>query len=59
MCEFCSFGPNTKHKDRDSNDPFEFGCCFSANAVNEVVRVSKQRSSSEEVEDDEEDLDGT
>ncbi len=58
MCEFCSFGPNTKHQDRD-NDPFEFGCCFSANAVNEVVRVSKQRSSIEEVEDDGEDVDGT
>ena len=69
MCEFCSFGPNSKNQDRDANDPFAFGGFFSADAINEAVRISKQRqqqqrnnddgSSTEEAEDSGEDSDGT
>ncbi len=68
MCEFCSFGPNTKHKDRDANDPFAFGGFFSSDAINEAVRASKQLqqkrkdcdgSSNKEEIDDGEDSDGT
>ncbi len=69
MCEFCSFGPNTKHKDRDANDPFAFGGFFSSDAINEAVRASKQLqqkrkddndgSSDKEAVDDGEDSDGT
>ena len=68
MCEFCSVGPNTKHKDRDTNDPFSFGGFFSSDAINEAVRASKQfrqkrndddGSSNKEAVDDGEDSDGT
>ena len=68
MCEFCSFGPNSKSQDRDANDPFAFGGFFSADAINEAVRASKQLqqkrkdddgSSNKEAKDDGEDSDGT
>ena len=68
MCEFCSLGPNSKSQDRDANDPFAFGGFFSADAINEAVRVSKQLkqqrkdddgTSNEEEDDGGEDSDGT
>lgn len=43
MCEFCSFGPNSNRQDRDASDPFNFGGFFSADAINEAVRLSKQQ----------------
>jgi hypothetical protein len=47
MCEFCSFGPpnssNNNNRQLDRNDPFSFGGFFSADAINEAVRISKQR----------------
>jgi len=47
MCEFCSFGPpnssNNNNRQQDRNDPFSFGGFFSADAINEAVRISKQQ----------------
>jgi hypothetical protein len=51
MCEFCSFGPNSNRQDRDANDPFAFGGFFSADAINEAVRISKQRQQQRKDED--------
>jgi hypothetical protein len=51
MCEFCSFGPNSNRQERDANDPFAFGGFFSADAINEAVRISKQRQQQRKDED--------
>jgi len=66
MCEFCSFGPNSNRQDRDASDPFNFGGFFSADAINEAVRLSKQQQQqrrdddgAKEEGDGEEDDDGT
>jgi hypothetical protein len=67
MCEFCSFGPNSNRQDRDASDPFNFGGFFSADAINEAVRLSKQQQQQQrrddggakEEGDGEEDDDGT
>jgi hypothetical protein len=70
MCEFCSFGPNSNRQDRDASDPFNFGGFFSADAINEAVRLSKQQQQQQQQQrrdddgakeegDGEEDDDGT
>jgi len=50
MCEFCSFGPNKNNSSNSDNrqDPFSFGGFFSADAINEAVRISKQRQQQQE-----------
>lgn len=41
MCEFCSFGPNSKNQDRDSSNPV-FSGFFSADAIEAAVRQATQ-----------------
>jgi hypothetical protein len=59
MCEFCSFGPNSNRQDRDANDPFAFGGFFSADAINEAVRISKQRQQQQQQQQRRNDDDGS
>lgn len=42
MCEFCSFGPNSKKADRDSTNPV-FSGFFSADAIEAAVRQATRQ----------------
>jgi hypothetical protein len=42
MCEFCSFGPNSKNTDRDSTNPV-FSGFFSADAIEAAVRKTTEQ----------------
>lgn len=43
MCEFCSFGPNSKTQDRDQSNP-SFSGFFSAEAIEAAVRQAKEQT---------------